>query len=73
MCKQTQSVMNKDITTDFTQTDISSWSAARVKDHLEFKSETKHIQVKAKITGQGDYAYDSKKNDNEKGSTLGGA
>ena len=71
--KQTQSIMNKDIKTEMTQTEISSWTAAKVKDHLEFKSETKHLQAKVKITDQEEYTFDSKKNDNEKGSTLGGA
>lgn len=71
--KQTQSIMNKDIKTDMTQTEVSSWTASKVKEHLEFKNEGKSLQVKVKITGQGDYAYDSTKNDNEKGSTLGAA
>jgi hypothetical protein len=72
--KQTQTVMDKKITTDMTQTEIDQWAVAETeKKELQIKAETKRLQVKMKITGVGDYEFDSTKNDNEKGSTLGAA
>ncbi|MCI0681085.1 MAG: DUF6263 family protein [Gemmataceae bacterium] len=72
--KQTQTVMDKKIATEMNQTEIDEWSiAATDKKDLEIKSETKRLQVKVKIAQLGDYTFDSRKDDNDKGSTLGAA
>ena len=72
--KQTQTIMDKKIITEMNQTEIDEWSiAATDKKDLEIKTETKRLQVKLKIAQVGDYTFDSRKDDNEKGSTLGAA
>ncbi len=72
--KQTQMVMDKKIVTEMTQTDVGTWSVSQTdKKELQIKMETKLIQVKLSIGGVGDYTFDSRKDDNEKGSTLGEA
>jgi len=72
--KQTQDVMNQKIVTDMKQTEVELWSvAATEKKDIEVKAEIKTLDVKVKIGPLGDYEFDSRKNDNEKGSTLGAA
>jgi hypothetical protein len=72
--KQTQNVMDKKIVTDMKQNETEVWSvSATDKKDLEIKSEIKALDVKISIGPLGDYSFDSRKNDNEKGSTLGAA
>jgi hypothetical protein len=72
--KQTQNVMDKKIDTDTKQTEVEVWSvSATDKKDLEIKSETKTLEVKVAIGPLGDYKFDSRKDDNDKGSALGAA
>jgi len=72
--KQTQNVMDMKIITDTKQTEVEVWSVGVTdKKDLEIKAETKTLEVKAKIGPLGEYAFDSRKDDNDKGSALGAA
>jgi hypothetical protein len=72
--KQTQDVMNMKVVTDMKQTEYEVWNVGtNDKKELEIKAETKTLDVKVNIGPLGDYTFDSRKSDNEKGSTLGAA
>lgn len=72
---QTQNVMNKEIKNDISQTGVSVWSIGEAdKDgNINTRSEVKFLEAKVKLGEQGEYTFDSRKNDNERGSLLGGA
>jgi hypothetical protein len=72
---QSQTVMDKKINTKITSTDVSvlTVEAKDAKGNLEIRTENKHLKVDMDIDIVGKYSFDSSKNDNEKGSTLGAA
>jgi hypothetical protein len=72
--KQTQDVMDKKVVTDMKQTEVEIWTVGLTeKKDLEIKAENKSLNVKINIGPLGEYKFDSRSNDNDKGSALGGA
>jgi hypothetical protein len=72
---QNQNVQNKDVKNEFTQQEYSVWSIGEAdkEGNIGIRMETKQFEAKIKIGLLGDYTFDSRKNDNEKGSALGQA
>ncbi|MCI0642606.1 MAG: DUF6263 family protein, partial [Gemmataceae bacterium] len=75
MMTQTQNIMNKEIKQEMSGAEVSVWSVgeANKQGNLEIRSATKHLEAKMKLGPAGDYSFDSRKDDNEKGSALGQA
>jgi hypothetical protein len=66
--------MNMKFINEMNQIEVDVWSISETdKKDLEIKTETKLLLAKAKIGALGDYDFDSRKDDNEKGSALGQA
>lgn len=73
--KQTQTIGETKIETDISTTEVSVRKLLKVDSNknLQVEAENKLLQVKMKIGQLGEYKYDSKTEENEKGSMLGGA
>jgi len=73
--KQSQSVLNMKIETEINSTEIGTRTLQETdgEGNLRFQSENKSLKVKAKIGPLGEYSFDSKSSDNDKGSDLGAA
>ena len=72
---QTQNVLNKELKNEMNNSSVGIWNVGEPdKDgNIEIRSETKVFEAKMKIEPIGEYTFDSRKNDNERGSALGGA
>ncbi|MCI0378832.1 MAG: DUF6263 family protein [Gemmataceae bacterium] len=72
---QTQNIMNKDLKQEMSNTEVSVWSVGEAdkQGNLEIRSATKLLVAKMNLEPVGDYSFDSRKDDNEKGSALGAA
>jgi len=73
--KQAQSVMNMKIETEITSTEVGTRTLQEIdaEGNFRLQTENKSFKVKAKIGPLGEYTFDSKSNDNDKGSALGAA
>jgi hypothetical protein len=73
--KQTQVVKDMKIEThiDSTEVGVRTFQEVDDKGNIKAQTENKLLKVKTKIGPLGDYTFDSKSNDNDKGSTLGAA
>ncbi|GAB4137528.1 MAG: hypothetical protein Tsb009_05120 [Planctomycetaceae bacterium] len=73
--KQVQTVRNMKIETVMSNTEISirTLKGFDKSKNLELQTENKLLNVKVKIGPLGEYKYDSKSDENERGSTLGAA
>lgn len=72
--KQNQEVMDKKVKTEISGQEISQWTITKGEQgKLVVKTENKQLKTKLAIGPLGDYSFDSTKDDNEKGSALGGA
>lgn len=73
--EQVQTVGDQKIETKTEHSDVTVRTFESVDDdgNIRLKSQNKQIQVKVKIGASGDYAFDSKSTEREKGSALGAA
>ncbi len=73
--KQTQKVSGQEVKTTITskQIDVRTFDSVDEKGNFTIQSENEQLYVKMSIGPLGDYVFDSKSSENEKGSTLGGA
>src|SRR5262249_21798658 len=76
LVKQKQTINNKmKIDTDIASKELGVWKleGADDKGNLEIKTQNKELAVTMKIPTVGEYNFDSKKKDNDKGGMLGAA
>ena len=72
---QTQNIMNMELKNEMHNSSVSVWTVgdADKEGNIEVRAETKLLEAKMKFGPLGDYTFDSRKNDNERGSAIGGA
>lgn len=72
---QVQKVQNQMVVTEISQNNLNVLTPQEVdaKGNFHIKSENKLFVVKVKIPTLGDYTFDSRKKDNDKGGMLGGS
>jgi hypothetical protein len=73
--QQTQTVNNTKVETDIASNEVTVWNLEKVDDkgNLQIKTKNKQLDVKVKIGPLGEYTFDSKKKENDKGGMLGGS